>query len=69
MIKKHFETILYYTMENSYKVVYYDNNKQFHVEITNDLDKYKQFHTRVYPKDYEPINNEGYGIKELIDSW
>ena len=56
-------------MENSYKVVYYDNNKQFHVEITNDLDKYKQFHTRVYPKDYEPINNEGYGIKELIDSW
>ena len=58
-------------MENSYKVVYYDYNQTpaFQIAITDNLEKYKKFHARVYPVNYEPKNNEGYGKEQLIDSW
>ncbi len=55
-------------MDYKYKVVYYKDNKQY-IELTNELNKYKQYTARVYPADYKPSDNHVYGSEELIDSW
>lgn len=36
----------------------------------NPDSKYKKYHTRIYPGNYEPSGpGNGYGSEELIDSW
>jgi hypothetical protein len=54
-------------MARVYKVAYYDETKEFKVAVTDDLEKYKEFTTRVYPEDYTPEN--GFGSEKLITSW
>ena len=51
------------------KVVYYKDGKM-HIEVTHftNYDKFKDYHTRIYPADYEPEDGS-YGFEKLIDCW
>ena len=65
-------------MENTdtteYKIVYYKNG-EFTIDKCigqvwiNDDSEYKKYHIRVYPADYNPTLEQGYGSENLIDSW
>lgn len=56
-----------------YKIVYYKDNEMIIEKCIGQVwkdDKYKKYHTRIYPGNYEPSGpGSGYGSEELIDSW
>lgn len=57
-----------------YKVVYYKNNQMFIDKCTgkqlkDPYSKYRKYHTRIYPTNYEPLPPNGYHTEQLITSW